>query len=291
LIVRCLRVYLGEQPGWLGVVGITAGVLGLALGCARYLPRRAAAEPSRTLAVALLGCFAGVVGFHLAISHSMPDSRYLYPAVPCMLFFLPEIGRLVANWTSRAWVVPVAVWIIVAVYVAVDFHFESTQPAGYRRLVAGLREIHPGPLRTLVFASDRGEGGFIVEVADSDPGRRDCVIRSSKLMMSSDWHSYSYTMRYSDPNALMTRIERLGLQYVVLDHAMSKTEELNALIRGVLASGPERIRPVLDYPAGADHTQHLEVFAVVRAANPPAERLELTFPFAKAIVGDLKFYQ
>jgi hypothetical protein len=48
---------------------------------------------------------------------------------------------------------------------------------------------------------------------------------------------------------------------------------------------------VLDFPADADHTDHLEVFQFLQSANPPAERLELTFPFAKAIVGDRKIYQ
>jgi hypothetical protein len=291
LIARALRIYLGEQLGWLGLVGLGAGLLGLALGGVRWLPNRGEPAALRTLAVVMLGCVLTIVGFHLASLHSVPDSRYLYPAVPCMFFFLPEIGRWLARRTGRAWAAPVALWVIVAAFLAVDFHVDAERPAGYRRLVADLRRLNPGPLRVLVFANDRGEGAFVVEVADSDPGRRDCVIRSTKLMMISDWHSYHYKMLDTDPVELTGRIERLGIQYLVLDHEMVRLDELNRLIRGVLAIGPGRVRPVLDFPADADHTDHLEVFQFLQSANPPAERLELTFPFAKAIVGDRKIYQ
>ena len=290
VMMHALRVYLGEQPAQLGLVGLGAGLLGLILGGMRWLPNRAEGPP-RTLALSMIGCLLGVVGFHLAISHSEPDPRYFFPAVPCMLFFLPEIGRWLARRTGRSWAVAGTVWLLVAIFLAVDFHIEPVRAAGFRRTVADLRRSSPGPLRVLVFANDRGEGAFVVEVANSDPGRRDCVIRSSKLMMVSNWTSSRFNMLYADPEELTSKIERLGIQYLVLDHELARQEPLNQLIRGVLATGPTRVRSVLDLPSDDTHSDKIEVFQFLRSTNPPAERLELSFPFSKAIVGDLKIVQ
>ena len=182
--------------------------------------------------------------------------------------------------------------LIVAGVMATQFQLVQINPAGFGDALSSVRQkAGPGPLRVLVLSNDRGEGALVVAVADSDQKRQDVVIRASKLLMLASWHANKKEMLFSDSGAVAGKIERLGIRFIIVDRTQKMTEEMNLLMGKVVNDQPYRFPMVADLPVESHRSRHLQVYRVLRAAEPPLEALEFRLPFSSTIVGGMQFKQ
>ena len=220
--------------------------------------------------------------FHIAIPHSM-DGRYLQAGIaPLMVFLAPGAGLtaqapLLAKIPGR-WRMPLVLACMAALFFVSSFRVPRMPRFGFREAAAWL-EKNPLPGgRYLVVSDSCGEGGFIAEVASRSNRMLPVpmVMRSSKLLFSSDWNLSGYRLVYDAPEKALSAIEQLGISYIVVD----STPGLSQLphweqVRQMLDQYTARLRLVLRFPAGENgRVRSLDIYQVLHFANPPSRKFE-----------------
>jgi hypothetical protein len=287
-----LSFYVLVAGALFGIVVSCCAILGLVLAMARLCVPGAGVGPERTRAACFISTGASVLLFHLVVSHAYPDPRYMYPALPCLLYFCPEIGDWIEGHTGWRFSMAAASALILVLFFAVDFRLVRVRPDGFREALAQVRaQAGSAPMRSLVFSNDTGEGAWTVAVADSDVGRQDVVIRASKLLTVSNWMGTQSQHLFSNSADIVTKIERLGIRFVTIDYTREMTGPVYQLLRQGIEQNPDRFELFSELPQDTTRNRHLRVYRVLHPADPPLEKLQFRLPYSSTIVGDRNFDQ
>ena len=242
--------HIWHQLGALPVVFAAIGAL-VALG----RPREWMAQGTKHQAEALAAMVGGSFGFHLLNPHILSHERYITLALAPILG-LAALGVMAVTQgiPARAvrWSTQLAVFLAMALtHGAGQQALAAQPPLGYRDTITFLADA--GTLsgrRILVVSNEMGEGACVSEAAALGLSPRPMVLRGSKVLASDDWMGRDLQLRYATPDALLTDLEAMHVDYVIIDDA-PEAQRLPywAQVREAFAAAPSRVELVRQAPA------------------------------------------
>jgi len=135
----------------------------------------------------------------------------------------------------------------------------------------------------LVVSHARGEGAFITEVAMRDRRPGHFVLRSTKLLSSSNWYGSEYRLRYQGTEGLRKLLDQAPIDAVVLDTRPAEAQtdepacELERAVGGALAGDPNwRLRE--QFPS------RIDLYSRVGPQPAGPVTLDLRYTLGKEIV-------
>jgi len=135
----------------------------------------------------------------------------------------------------------------------------------------------------LVVSHARGEGAFITEVAMRDRRPGHFVLRSTKLLSSSNWYGSEYRLRYQGTEGLRKLLDQAPIDAVVLDTRPAEAQtdapacELERAVGGALAGDPNwRLRE--QFPS------RIDLYSRVGPQPAGQVTLDLRYTLGKEIV-------
>jgi hypothetical protein len=147
----------------------------------------------------------------------------------------------------------------------------SRRPIGWRAAVDQLWQADGLRGRRLLVVSDeKGEGGFVSEVAIEDPQPRATVIRGSKLLATDDWNGNAMRLTFTSPRALVQELEDLHVSYIVLD-VSSRAQALPYY--NLVTAAVEAAHAELTY--SGDGERPIKLYQLPHATPGPAKKLQM----------------
>jgi hypothetical protein len=174
-----------------------------------------------------LGALAIAVFLFQVIVPADVEERYMIPALaPVILLAVAGISDIadgLDGW-DRATPFLIVSTVVVLVLIAIaptvpDMLIVRQKPltgmiGAARTIVASGQTKDPV---VLIGADPRGEGEFVVEMAERDQAHNYMIARGYKLLASADFMADHYVGRFNDPSALAAELKRLGISFVVID--------------------------------------------------------------------------
>jgi hypothetical protein len=191
------------------------------LGLGLFVVRLWRGDRSDMMSIGALALLLSVLIFHSALT--LHETRYMLSAVPAMMLF--TVAGF--DWLVRHIPVPslsvgvrsaVVGAVVVVLVVAQAFtlprmpHWGLDDAAQY--LLAHKDYQGAG---FLIVANADGEGAFVSEVVMHDSRPDHIVLRSSKVLVSSNWFGGNYELQYPTTEALRNFLNQAPISAVVLD--------------------------------------------------------------------------
>ncbi|HEY6393359.1 MAG TPA: glycosyltransferase family 39 protein [Bryobacteraceae bacterium] len=210
-MAEALMQLTGFLPDLLGVVLLLLAACGLFLKV--ILPLRNASV--QTFWAAMAAYLVSVIVFH-AIAPTVAEPRKIVMTMPVLLLF----SFAALDWFARKrpWMAN-GIALAVLAFFTVRTFYAAPQPAdAFAEPVQHV--LSHAPLRQAItlISSNRpgGEGALIAEFAQRDPTPLRILLRATKFLSSSTWNGLNYTLRYRTPEAVLTALEDLPVQIVVV---------------------------------------------------------------------------
>jgi hypothetical protein len=196
--------------------------------------------------------------FH-SITSPDPGSRYMLPALPALITFLP-VGVMGIAGLARCKPLYVALGIG-AVYAATCFQIVPKQHFGYSDVADAITR-HKDLAHAVILAagSSPSEGMSVSEIAMRDQRPAHYVLRGSKMLATDTWMGARYRLLYPDTASVLDALAKSGVQVVILD---ADSQPHNRLLEEALRSAPETWQRWNDTPWGSN-----ERFAVYKRVRP-----------------------
>jgi hypothetical protein len=238
---------LAAWAGMLGVVLLTAAVLGLLL-CVTRLRRESSAGKWTAGIAVLLGAY--VVRLFVGAF----EERHLVANLAVLMMF----AAAGANWLFTRWwqgfATPKAIFVALSLLVMVGLNIHASPvKRSYGFSEVAERLLSHSEFKGSVFfvcSGAQGEGMLISEVAMREPRPGHIVLRASKMLASSDWMGLDYRQLYHDPNEILQFLESIPVGIVIIDGDGRRSPH-GALLYEGLRSHPERWE-LLASPPGSD---------------------------------------
>lgn len=264
---------LGPLPGVFALVGV-----GTALARQPWLRKEAQA-----MALGLVAIVGGAIVFHLLNPHILSDQRYFTLALPPLLGLaglgVTAVARAASGrvpWALRA----AAVLLVAATQAASMPALRAQVPLGYRSMMTFLNERNAlAGRRLLIVSNEQGEGAGVVEAAVLSLRPAPMILRGSKILASDDWMGRNFALRYQSEDALLTDLEAMHVDYVLLDGSGdARALGYWAQMLGLVTRRADRFETLRDRPADAVHgpLRPLVLYRLKFKAPGPPKHIELT---------------
>jgi hypothetical protein len=181
----------------------------------------------------ILGCWI----FH-SVACPYPTARYMLPALPAMILFLPE-GTIGIASLARCKPFYVALGAG-AVYAAAYFHVVPKQHFGYSEVAQAITS-RPDLAHAVVLTagSPTSEGMSVSEIAMKDHRPGHYVLRGSKLLATDTWMGARYRLLYRDTSDVLKALAKAGVTIVILEINTTDSQPHNKLLAQALLLAPE----------------------------------------------------
>jgi hypothetical protein len=158
------------------------------------------------------------------------EERFLIPIFPILVLAIAAgvnsiiSLREILRPTLR-WITPVL--LAALFFTGVGFASYSRPVYGYARVIDNIiQDTTERDLVMLVSSDTSGEGMFVSEVALRDRVRNCVVLRASKVLSSSEWSGYTFSLRFADKETVMTFLKSIPVDYIVLDATIPRSRLL-----------------------------------------------------------------
>jgi hypothetical protein len=191
------------------------------VGLVVFLARLWRGDRSDMVLSGSLALLLSVLIFHCALR--LYESRYMVSAIPPMILF--TVAGF--DWVARRIQIPsvplaarsgVLAGIVFVLMVAQSFSVPHKPYWGFDQASQYLlaHKDYQGA-GFLIVANASGEGAFIAEVVTHDSRPDHFVLRSTKVLVSTNWFGTSYERLYPTPEALRKFLDDAPISAVVLD--------------------------------------------------------------------------
>jgi 4-amino-4-deoxy-L-arabinose transferase-like glycosyltransferase len=262
------------------------------LGVAGFLVRLFRNDTDFTLAGSL-ALLIGVWAYHSLIGNGA--DRYMVAALP------PALILTVAGleWAARRILphaVPLSARAVALGALAIGLFATQTwalphkpyqgfdQPANF---LLTTPEFAAGNF--LVISNARGEGAFITEVAMHDHRPGHLVLRSTKVMISTNWYGNVYHLRYKDSREIRDFLDRAPIDAVLLDTRPAQVLlddsafQLERKVGEALQSDPNwKLRG--RFPKLRDAAPWIDLYSRLGPQPTGSVKLDLSYTLGKDIV-------
>lgn len=229
----------------------------LAAGIWRALvPPRKREDP---LPLTLLASAICVVGFEAVAPTASIETRFLPPAIACLMPLLiagamwlagaihlraiPLQGRALAILLAAAILSPHATFAIPR-----KQHRGFSEVADY---IAARPDLRRGA--TLVTSSTDGEGLLISECVMRYPAGEGYILRGSKVLSHSDWMGRDYQSRFQSQSEVFDYLNRIGVDFLVIDRSASSPAPLHQqLLLSMVQAHPGAWQPLAGVTGNGD---------------------------------------
>jgi hypothetical protein len=148
------------------------------------------------------------------------EPRYVIPSLPPLLMFLAAgmswlSRRLPLSRSYRPVLVGAAVVLVFAAEAFIIPNNTSSGCNAFAQQLATSPELRQA--KVMVSSDPLVEGMFIAAVAEREPRPGHIVLRGSKSLSQSDWIGHDYQDLVHTPAEMMKELERLRVDYLVLD--------------------------------------------------------------------------
>lgn len=215
--------------------GLLIAVLPFAI---RRVSRLEPLSPTGTITVIMMAWIVTQVCFIIVLPVTGEFDRFFVPAIaPALLLLTAALLALERTLASRGFryslLVPIAVYSgVIAACAAERPPLPST--AAYSTALAPIPVSKAGSV-VLVESDATGEGAVIAAELERDRFRSSYVLRSTKILSSSDWNGYNYSLTYRNEPQVRDALSRLGVDYVIEDTS-APTRPDTALLDSTLRS-------------------------------------------------------
>ena len=246
-LTEAIRFYSGALVtvvGWPLFVLAAFGSAAVGVAALRGL------NPVPPIAAASFSLIVGTWLFHSMLPHETFE-RYLLPAIPAAAILaalgIQALTRKLPG-TAKTPAIAALLWAGVLgsqAYGAIHMppSADSTYPSIARFV---LSHTPAGANGVILVSSDRnGEGAFISEVSSREPKLRLWMLRASKVLSHSGWHGEDYTLRFARDEDLIKYLDSVPVEMVLVDPPTYWHLKAHLQLLDVIASHPERFRPVL----------------------------------------------
>jgi hypothetical protein len=239
--------WLWALTGYSVVIAKALGVvimafLGVGLWHTVIRPWRTGADPTWAALAALV---LATVMMH-TVTPTPIDGRYMVTVMPSLLLLaaagVDRVAALTPSGLPSRFVTPVLGVATVIVSLGVTFELPTQiHGEGYEALSRKLVATSPATPLVYVIASDpHGEGGMIAAMAAREKRPDSIVLRGSKILTREDWFGRLIEDRFATVQEVSRLLDRIPVDVVILDTALSETER-SAYYRRLEAAvtGPE----------------------------------------------------
>jgi hypothetical protein len=184
--------------------------------------------------------------FHAAVPLDI-EMRKLLMIVPPMLMFAAAGATAVFRPLpfTGAWSRALPMAVLAGGFTLQSFTVPVKSSSGVAAAAAVALEKCRECTTYLVSGDGASEGAFIAEVAMNDAARRHTVLRSSKLLASSDWNGTDYQLLAKTPGDIRQQLLRNSVSMVVVGAAVdNRIGPHHALLRRTLEAAPGEWAPV-----------------------------------------------
>lgn len=203
--------------------GIGLGILML-FGLRASLKGRVASGKVPELSAVMLALPIGLILTYILIPVGF-EQRYLLPAIaPAMYFagigFVHLHGLLKAR-LEQNWKASFVLLLLIASYGIEVFEIPQKRFRGFQAFVDAMHlEGENEGKRILISSDSRGEGAVVASVAMQDVRPRHQVLRSSKVLSTSDWMGRGYQLAHTNATDLIQFLQDEEIDWLIVDTSM-----------------------------------------------------------------------
>jgi len=185
----------------------------------RYAWRREALSRGSTEICVMAAWILTQAGLLAVTSATRELDRFYVPSIAPALFILTLAmavaqRRLAHRGFRYTALAPVAIYACVIIAcVLIRPPLASTR--AYSDALGSIPRLRDETI--LVESDPDGEGAFVAASLEHDPSRSSYILRSTKLLSSSDWNRWSYSLTYRTEAEVSDALSALGVDYVIED--------------------------------------------------------------------------
>jgi hypothetical protein len=229
-----------------------------------------------------------VWALHSIIADNGVDRRYLIAILPPLLMFLMAGIVAIADWTKF---LPIAeprrlggiAAIVAVVFLICNFSLPQKRYFGFDEVAERLES--PQYKNSIILVStdaQDGEGMLISEIAMREKRPSHIVLRATKMLSQSDWMGQRYKLLYKTPEEVMSFLEELPVEIVVIQIGAGPMEYPDhALLRQAIDRNPAQWEEIGTFPLRRvpEPGSRIEVFRLKSAVSRTARQLHIELPF------------
>jgi len=212
-------------------------------------------------------------------------ARYMAPALPALLVLamtglahcyamLSGRARLPQRWPAHGSLAAMFLLIVFMSMPGVQ-HLATRMPKPDYRMaeVIPLLDASLPHNVCLIDGTSNAEGAFMAEMAITDSGLRHYAVRASKLFANTNFMGTQYSPRFTDPQAMLDELNRLGTHNVIIVRAGNEPAFPHSQYLAQALQLPESpFRRVKSLPHGG-RAGTTEVYVSTRHATPDLNAL------------------